>query len=405
MNSIIKLPGFEDVTITKMEEVEERLRIHFELPCTVHTCPRCSCPTVKVHDYRIQKIKHLKVFERHTVLFYRRRRYACACGKRFSEENPLVERYQRLSIELNQALNIRSVKGKTFKETAEVYGTSPSTVVRRFDQLSESTLNQEGKELPKVIAIDEYKGDTNAGKYQLIIADGITREPIDILRNRYKNTLKDYLRKYGSQVEVVVMDMSQSFKAAVQQSLGKPVIVADRFHFVRYIYWALDGVRRRVQSMWHDYDRKKCKKMRHVFYKKYSALTDQDLWHLDRYLGMSEELKKAYELKETFCEWFEQAKERGEEQILATRNDLYDFYDAVDEAGIPEFQRAVQTLKNWQNEILNSFRYAYSNGFLEGINNLTKVMKRNAFGFRSFPRFRAKILLTHKYKKIGKHIG
>ncbi|MCM2591973.1 transposase family protein, partial [Rossellomorea marisflavi] len=64
MNSIIKLPGFEDVTITKMEEVEERLRIHFELPCTVHTCPRCSCPTVKVHDYRIQKIKHLKVFER-----------------------------------------------------------------------------------------------------------------------------------------------------------------------------------------------------------------------------------------------------------------------------------------------------------------------------------------------------
>ncbi|MCM2591970.1 transposase, partial [Rossellomorea marisflavi] len=146
---------------------------------------------------------------------------------------------------------------------------------------AEATLNQEGKELPKVIAIDEYKGDTNAGKYQLIIADGITREPIDILRNRYKNTLKDYLRKYGSQVEVVVMDMSQSFKAAVQQSLGKPVIVADRFHFVRYIYWALDGVRRRVQSVWHDYDRKKCKKMRHVFYKKSSALTDQDLWHLE----------------------------------------------------------------------------------------------------------------------------
>lgn len=40
--------------------------------------------------------------------------------------------------------------------------------------------------------------------------------------------------------------MSPSFKAAVQQVLGKPVIVADRFHFVRYIYWALDGVRRRV---------------------------------------------------------------------------------------------------------------------------------------------------------------
>ncbi|KPL58657.1 transposase, partial [Rossellomorea vietnamensis] len=67
--------------------------------------------------------------------------------------------------------------------------------------------------------------------------------------------------------------------------------------------------------------------------------------------------------------------------------------------------KAAQTLKNWQIEILNSFMYNYSNGFLEGINNLTKVMKRNAFGFRSFTRFRAKILLTHKYKRLGSHIG
>ncbi len=63
------------------------------------------------------------------------------------------------------------------------------------------------------------------------------------------------------------MDMSPSFKAAVQQLLGKPIIVVDRFHFVRYIYWALDGVRRRVQSTWHDYDRKKCKKLRYVFHR------------------------------------------------------------------------------------------------------------------------------------------
>lgn len=405
MNSTIKLPGFEDVNIKKMEEVDGRLCLHIEIPLITHTCPECAASTMKVHDYRIQKIKHLKLFERHTLIFYRKRRYVCPCGKRFAENNPFVERYQRLSVEFNQALKIRSIKGKTFKETAEVYGTSASTVVRRFDQLAEVTVNEEAKELPKVIAIDEYKGDTKEGKYQLIIANGITREPIDILPNRYKDTIKHYLRRYGSQVEVVVMDMSQSFKAAVKQSLGNPVIVADRFHFVRYIYWALDGVRRRVQSSWHDYDRKKCKKMRHVFYKRSAKLKEGDRWYLQRYLEKSEELKQAYELKERFCKWFDEAKLNGEENILKTKNALYDFYEAIDEAGIPEFQRSAQTLKNWQNEILNSFRYNYSNGFLEGINNLTKVMKRNAFGFRSFLRFRAKILLTHKYKRMGAHIG
>ncbi|WP_243854974.1 transposase, partial [Halalkalibacterium halodurans] len=41
-----------------------------------------------------------------------------------------------------------------------------------------------------------------------------------------------------------------------------------------------------------------------------------------------------------------------------------------------------QTLKNWQTEILNSFAFGLNNGFIEGLNNQTKVIKRNAFGFR-----------------------
>jgi len=65
----------------------------------------------------------------------------------------------------------------------------------------------------------------------------------------------------------------------------------------------------------------------------------------------------------------------------------------------------VSTYRNWQKEILNSFVFGYSNGFVEGLNNLIKVIKRNAFGFRNFKRLRAKILLNHHYKKIGNEIG
>lgn len=405
MNSNIILPGFEEVIVKRTEIIDDKYCFHVEMPVNEHPCPNCGIVTLRVHDYRIQKIKHLKLFERHTVIFYRKRRFLCVCGKRFAEVNPFVERYQRLSIECNQAIKIRSIKGKTFKETAEIYGTSSSTVVRRFDDLAESAIQEEPSELPRAIAIDEYKGDTKEGKYQLIIADAVTKEPIDILPNRYKKTIKQYLIKYGAKVELVVMDMSPSFKAAVQQALGRPVIIADRFHFVRYIYWALDGVRRRVQSTWHDYDRKKCKRMRYVFHRDSEKLTEEDQWYLNRYLGFSEELKIAYDMKETFSQWFKQAKQNGLENIIQTKTLLNEFYQKVEQACIPEFNKAIKTLKNWQVEILNSFAYNFSNGFLEGINNLTKVMKRNAFGFRSFKRFRAKILLTHKYKKVGVHVG
>src|SRR5690625_6613707 len=78
---------------------------------------------------------------------------------------------------------------------------------------------------------------------------------------------------------MVVMYMSPSFKAAVDQALGKPIVIADRFHFCRYIYWALERVRRRVQKEFSDYDRKKCKRMKHVFYKRNDKLTDKQQWY------------------------------------------------------------------------------------------------------------------------------
>ncbi len=121
-------------------------------------------------------------------------------------------------------------------------------MIRRFKEVAKDHIAS-GVRLPKIIAIDEYKGDTDAGMYQLIIA--------------------------------------------------------DRFHYCRYIYWAIDEVRRKVQKEWHAYDRKKCKRMRHVLYKRSEKLTEKNRWYLDRYLGMSEELKKTYELKEVYCEWFD----------------------------------------------------------------------------------------------------
>jgi len=176
--------------------------------------------------------------------------------------------------------------------------------------------------------------------------------------------------------------MNPSFKAAVKQALGRPLIIADRFHFCPYIYWAVDEVRRKVQKEWHAYDRKKCKRMRFVLYKRNNKLTKKNRWYLDRYTGFSDELKRAYELKEAYCEWFDWAKTTKD--VAEVKRKLQDFYRKVEEANIPAFLKAIRTLKNWQVEILNSFIFNYSNGFLEGINNKTKVMKRNAYGFRRF---------------------
>lgn len=399
------LPGLKDAKVTGMEKRPDGMDIHVEMEICPHECPECGSWTQKVHDYRIRRIGHLKLFERMTRLVYNRRRYVCRkCGKRFSERNPFVGRYQRFSVEWNQAVGLRSVKVKTFKEAAVSFGTSASTITRRFDALAASVMKEPGK-LPKAIAIDEYKGDTRAGKYQVVIANAETREPIDILPDRRLKTVEDYLRKHGEKVEVVVMDMSHTFKSAVRKALDKPVIVADRFHFVRYVHWALERVRIRVQKDFSDYDRKRCKKKRRVFHKDSGKLSDEERKILDRYLKMHPDLRTAYDLKETFKQWFKKAKSVGQKKIARVKKALHHFYGLIESAGLTEFKKTRSTLQNWETEILNSFVFGYSNGFLEAINNTTKVLKRNAYGYRNFNRMRARILLSHEYKELEIHVA
>lgn len=110
MNINMDIPGLKGVILEKYEQLEERIVLPVSMPKQEHVCPACGLKTMKVHDDRIQKVKHLKWFERLTTLFYKRRRYVCSCGKRFSEKNSFVERYQRFSQGANQVMRIESVQ-------------------------------------------------------------------------------------------------------------------------------------------------------------------------------------------------------------------------------------------------------------------------------------------------------
>jgi len=137
-----------------MIKKEDGIDIHVGMGVRLHTCPECYSRTRKVHDYRIRKVGHLKLFEQMTSLVYNRRRYICRqCGKRFSENNPFVGRYQCFSNDWNKSVGLRSIKAKTFKVMAVSFGASATTITRRFDTLA-STIMKGPVKLPKAIAIE-----------------------------------------------------------------------------------------------------------------------------------------------------------------------------------------------------------------------------------------------------------
>lgn len=103
-------------------------------------------------------------------------------------------------------------------------------------------------------------------------------------------------------------------------------------------------------------------------------------------LNISYDLYEAYTLKEAFFEIFEQ--ENTENMI----NLFKDWIHYATSSNLPKFKDCAKTFSNWYNEIINSFCFPYTNAFTEGCNNKIKVLKRNAYGYRNFHRFRNRIL-------------
>ena len=160
----------------------------------IHKPHPCLCyhhSTHSIHDYRIPKIKDIPAFDCNTLLPLRKRRSICkTCGKHFYKDINLLSRYYRMTTRLSHYILSQLASTISFKSVVQQVNLSSSTVSRLFDTLSYSASS-----LPKVTAIDEFKGNTGHEKYQCIITYPEHRTVVDILPNRYKSELTSYFLK------------------------------------------------------------------------------------------------------------------------------------------------------------------------------------------------------------------
>lgn len=381
---ITELLGLEGIILTKAEERTSERHLWVELPRKPHSCPVCGESTDKVHDYREQKVKDISSFGKFTILHLRKRRYSCpSCGKRFFEDNSFLPRYYRVTSRLcaNVIDAFRSLRPAT--EIAKENNISATTATRYFD-----LVNYKHPGLPEVLSIDEFKGNSGGHKYQCIIADAKNHKVKDILPSRNSLELTAYFSQSSTKksVKCVVMDMSGQFRRIAEECFPDAEIIADKFHVVRQVMWALENVRKNEQKKLSKNMRKYFKKSRWILLKREEDLTEEEKQKAAFMIENRPRLGTAYRLKNNFLKVMESTNYYDAKKALS------DWIIQAELAGYEEFQAALTAIHNWDTYILNAFKYPYSNGFTEGCNNKTKVLKRVAFGYRNFDRFRNRIL-------------
>lgn len=379
-----ELVGLKDVHVKFIERKDAKLLIHLEMYQRVSKCPRCGEMTSKVHDYRTQTIKDITAFGEKTIIFLKKRRHVCPlCGKKFYESVPFLPRYHRMTNRLVAYVIDSLKKVCSIKSVADECNISQTTAARIFDIVWYSN-----KELPKVLSLDEFRGNAGGEKFQCIVTDPEHKRVLDILPNRKTEDLSGYFLKYKDRrnVQNVVIDMSGPYRYLAKSLFPQAKIIADRYHVVRQVMWAFENVRKEEQLKFHESRRKYFKRSRRLLLKKQENLTTDEATQVESMLRISDRLRWAYRMKNEFHKFMECKNREEARKQLGIWNMMAAGYD------LQEFHACTKTFINWSEEILNSFEYPYSNGYTEGVNNKIKVIKRNAFGVRNFNRFRNRIL-------------
>ena len=388
-----KLLGLQDLIIGKIEDNEKEIHIYGEMKRKPHKCPCCGEFTDKIHDYREQTIKDIPLFDKKLFVHLRKRRYRCGCGKRFFENNKFLPRYHRMTNRLSAYIINELSNEASFTSVGRKVDLSTTTVMRIFDLVSYSP-----QKLPDVLSIDEFKGNTNKEKYQCIITDPVNKIVLDILPKRYESYLTKYFLRFNKaerqNVKTFVSDMWMPYASLASKLFKNAEQVVDKYHWIRQVFWAFDAVRKEVQNNLSKEYRKYFKKSRFLLMKRFDKLTDEQKQQVNIMLYVSPSLSTAHFYKEDFlkildCEDRDSAKKAMSEWI-----------DSALDCGLPRFKKCTNTMINWLNGILNSFSNPITNGFTEGCNNKIKVLKRNAYGYQNFNRFRNRILHMFAYKHL-----
>lgn len=323
--------GFKDVIVTSVERRDTVLHLQIKMYQSIHKCPRCGENTSKVHDYRNQSIKDISAFGSKTIIHYRKRRYVCPdCNKRFYEQAPFLPKYHSITNRLSTYIINLFREVNSIKSVADKANVSSTTAARIFDHVG--YLNTT---LPKVLSLDEFRGNADGEKFQCIIAYPYNRKVLDILPNRKTEDLCQYFLKLKdhSNVKYVVIDMSGPFRSLAKLVFLKVAVIADRYHVVRHVVWAYENVRKQEQKKFHEHRRRYFKRSRKLILKRPKNLSEIEADQVESMLQISERLRHTYVIKNEFLKFMDCKNSHEAKKQLGVWNMLVLGYN------LPEFNK------------------------------------------------------------------
>ncbi len=206
---------------------------------------------------------------------------------------------------------------------------------------------------------------------------------IAVLPNRLKETVKAFFESIPDSlkktVKSVCTDMCDSFVQSASEVFGARVVVIDRYHVAKLYREPLDQLRiqemKRIKSELPHEEYAGLENMLWILRKKHECLSSVEKEQLSVLYKHSPKLKELHRTAIKLTHIFNTHHSR---KVAFTK--LNRWIESVQKSGLTYLNGFIKTLNRYKNTILNYFKDRKTSGFVEGLNNKIKVLKRRCYG-------------------------
>lgn len=361
------------------------LEVAADKQSAMEVCPRCATPSTSTYDHRTVVVRDAPMRGLAVRLTVRKRRFACRpCGRPFTEPVPGIIPGFRSTERYRRSLLWACENFSDLKQVRRAYHCSSGYVYKALYTQLELEQRKRQYPWPKVVGLDEHFFRRRRGfrSFVSMVVDYSNRRLKELVEGRTVGELETQLAYIPGRenVRFVVLDLCDPYRSFAQRFFPNAQLVADKFHVLRLLTPHINRRRKLVTG-----DRRSAL-IRRLLLRSRFRLEPAARWAVDLWLGDHPDLRELYEAKEALHSLY---RIRGRDRAAIALTKLTDRLAA---SKLPELHTFRRTLIRWRREVLTYFGTGLTNGRTEGFNNKAKLVKKRAYGYRSFGNYRLRLL-------------
>jgi transposase len=400
---LLNIPG---IRVLNVKFDEKKIECEIESTQGYAMCHKCGQKATEFYEHeRELELRHLPLCGRQVILRLRPKRYrcpSCAGVVTTTERQDWYDARSGCTKAFAEFLLLELVNS-TIQDVAHKHSVSYDLVRGVLKRYVRGEVAWSKIKVLRILGLDEIsllKGHRDF--VTIVSAQDENGEPIvlAVLKGREKKTVVEFLKtipkRLRKTIAEVCSDLYEGFINAVEEVLPNAKIVADRFHVAKLYRAAVDELRKiEMKELKQVLKKEEYAGLKGVLWalrKKSEDLEPEEREMLDLLFECSPLLSKAYRLREKLTRIFDNEKHSVESGRRAIRR----WMTEVRESGLNCFDKFLATLEERMELITNYFINRSSSGWVEGLNNKIKVLKRRSYGIKNLASLFRRIWLDLK---------